>query len=113
VKKYHKRVKNLLKTFNKHSNDYEIEYRIHATRRMFQRFIHEDDVEAILKKGTVIEQYDDDLPFPSFLINGTGSDNAPLHVVAALNIDESKIVIITVYKPDPLKWNKQFSRRNK
>ena len=91
--------------------DYEIEYRIHATRRMFQRNIHEDDVETVLRKGNVIAQYDDDLPFPSFLVNGIGYGNAPLHVVVALNSVEKIMVIITVYRPDPLKWTEQFSRR--
>ncbi|MBF0232846.1 MAG: DUF4258 domain-containing protein, partial [Desulfamplus sp.] len=38
-----------------HFDDYQIEYRIHATRRMFQRAIHEDDVERTLKEGNIIE----------------------------------------------------------
>ena len=106
-----------MKTLNKmlklHFEDYQIEYRIHATRRMFQRAIHEDDVERTLKEGNIIEQYDDDFPFPSVLINGLGVGNGPLHVVAAINSDELKLVIITVYKPDSLKWTDQFSRRIK
>ena len=66
-----------------------------------------------LKEGDIIEQYDDDFPFPSVLINGLGAGNVPLHVVVAINSDELKLVIITVYKPDPLKWIDQFSRRIK
>lgn len=79
---------------------------------MFQRDIHEDDVEAVLKEGIIIERYDDDFPFPSVLINGFTIENEPLHVVAAINSDELKLVIITVYKPDPFKWKHQFSERN-
>ena len=103
----------LYETLQQHFDDYQIDYRIHATRRMFQRDIHENDVERILKKGNIIEQYDDDFPFPSVLINGISVGNVPLHVVVAINSDELKLVIITVYKPHLLKWTDQFSRRIK
>jgi len=96
-----------------HFDDYQIDYRIHATRRMFQRVIHEDDVEKILKEGSIIEQYYDDFPFPSVLINGLSARNVPLHVVAAINSDELKLVIITVYQPDQLKWTDNYSWRIK
>ena len=103
----------LFQILNGNYADYEIEYRIHATRRMFQRNIHENDVETVLKEGKVIAQYDDDLPSPSFLINGIGYGNRPLHVVVALNSIENILVIITAYRPDPIKWTKQFTRRVK
>jgi hypothetical protein len=56
---------NLCEMLQQHFDDYQIYYRVHATRRMFQRVIHEDDVERVLKEGNIIEQYVDDLPFPS------------------------------------------------
>ncbi|MBI5141030.1 MAG: DUF4258 domain-containing protein [Nitrospirae bacterium] len=93
-------------------SDYDIEYRIHATRRMFQRGIHEADIEIVLKSGDVIERYDDDFPLPSMLISGRTRLNDPLHVVAAINHCERKVVIITAYEPDFLKWSDDFSRRN-
>jgi hypothetical protein len=96
-----------------HFDDYQIEYRIHATRRMFERDINEDDVEIVLEKGNVIERYDDDFPFPSVLINGTGSDNSYLHVVAAINESERKVFVITTYKPTSLRWKNEFSGRIK
>lgn len=80
---------------------------------IFQRNIYEDDVETVLKEGKIIEQYDDDFPLHSFLINGIGYEKTPLHVVAALNSIERKLIIITVYKPDSLKWTNKFSRRIK
>ena len=96
-----------------HFDDYQIEYRIHATRRMFERDINEDDVEIVLEKGNVIESYDDDFPFPSILINGTGSDKSFLHVVAAINESERKLLVITTYKPNPLMWKNDFAGRKK
>ena len=65
--------------------DYGIEYRIHATMRMFRRDIHENDVEYVLNNGDIIEQYDNDFPLPSLLINGRTPAGRPLHIVAAIN----------------------------
>ncbi len=31
--------------------DFTVEYRVHASRRMFRRGIHEDDVETVLENG--------------------------------------------------------------
>lgn len=52
------------------SSDYEIEYRIHATRRMFQRDINEDDVEFVVRNGEVVERYEQDFSLPSLLLLG-------------------------------------------
>lgn len=90
---------------------YRIEYRLHAVRRMFQRDIYEDDVELLLKKGTIIERYDDDFPLPSLLISGVDAGDRPLHVVAGINNAERIIVIVTTYEPDPLKWSDNFTGR--
>ena len=98
---------------NDEIEEYEIQYRIHATRRMFQRDIFEETVEQIIWEGKIIEQYKDDFPLPSLLINGTTSTGRPIHVVLAVNNTEKIIVIITTYEPDPLKWSDNFTRRAK
>lgn len=59
-------------------------FRVHAIRRMFQRRIGVEEVRHILTAGEVIENYPDDLPFPSRLVLGW-SGTRPLHVVAADN----------------------------
>lgn len=92
-------------------SDYSIEYRVHASRRMFQRDILEDDVEFILENGSIVERYDEDYPLPSLLLNGRASADRQLHVVVAVNSSERKLVIITTYEPDSLKWTDSFSRR--
>lgn len=94
-------------------SDYEIEYRTHATRRMFQRNIDNDDVEFILNKGQVIERYDNDFPLPSLLLNGKTEANRPLHVVVGINLSERQLIIITTYEPDQVLWIEDFSRRLK
>ena len=92
-------------------DDYKIIYRLHALERMFARKISDKDVEYLLKQGEIIELYDDDYPLPSMLINGNMSNNRPLHLVVAVNKDEKKLIIITIYEPNPLKWLNNFSRR--
>jgi hypothetical protein len=90
----------------------KIIYRFHATLRMFERKISETDVANVLKSGTTIENYPDDEPYPSFLKLGF-SGNRPIHVVVANNFTEQTLVVITVYEPDPLKWELGFTKRKK
>jgi len=80
---------------------------------MFQRDIHENDIEHILTNGEIIERYDEDFPLPSMLINGLTSKKRPLHLVLSVNHSEQKVIIITSYEPDSLKWSDNFSRRLK
>ena len=86
-------------------------YRVHAVERMFERDISETAVKEVVKKGLVIESYPNDMPFPSFLALGfeNGNVSKPLHVVYAKNDEE--IIIITVYRPDPLKWTDDYTKR--
>ncbi|MGH8056802.1 MAG: DUF4258 domain-containing protein [Candidatus Entotheonellia bacterium] len=91
--------------------DYAIEYRVHATRRMFQRHIGTEEVAFILTHGQVVERYDQDFPLPSVLLNGGTAANRPLHVVVGINAEEQKLVVITTYEPDALQWTDNFSRR--
>jgi len=91
--------------------DYVIEYRVHATRRMFQRHISQRDIECLLTHGQVIESYDKDYPLPSVLLNEHRVAKRPLHAVVGINVAERKLVLITVYEPDPLRWTDHFSRR--
>jgi hypothetical protein len=52
---------------------------------MFQREINEHDVRAILTTGETIEEYPDDIPYPSRLILGW-IGKRPIHIVAADNV---------------------------
>lgn len=102
---------NLSQAFKIDTSRYVIEYRVHATRRMFQRNISEDDVERVLEAGIVIERYDNDFPLPSVLINGKASAGRPLHLVVGVNQLELRFVIITTYEPDPERWADNYTRR--
>jgi hypothetical protein len=91
----------------------KIVYRQHAIRRMFEREISADDVLSILRDGQTIESYPDDKPYPSRLILGT-RESRPMHVVIADNLADDTKIVITVYEPDPVLWNDDFTtRKNK
>jgi hypothetical protein len=58
----------------------------------------------------VIEDYANDLPYPSRLILGW-SERRPIHIVAAYDAVDQTEIVITVYEPDPTQWDKAFRRR--
>ena len=82
----------------------------HAIIRMFERDIRADEVVEVAKNGDVVESYDDDTPYPSRLISGSPSGR-PIHVVVADNEAEKELIVVTVYEPDPAKWESGFMRR--
>ena len=84
-------------------------YREHAIQRMFERDIFEEDVEETIQNGTIVEEYLDDKPYPSFL--ALSSNSKPLHVVFAKNDAENETIIITAYYPDKDKWSEDYKTR--
>ena len=77
---------------------------------MFERGISEVEVREVLEHGEVIEDRPDDLPCPSRLMLGW-LDNRPIHVVVSEVAAAKRLVIITVYEPDPAKWSNDFRQR--
>lgn len=87
-----------------------IVFRLHAIERMFQRAISHDDALYALANSEVIEDYPSDTPYPSFLILGL-VNGRPLHLVVATDVENNLRIIVTVYEPDPTKWDSGFRRR--
>lgn len=88
-----------------------IYYRVHATQRMFKHHIQDEDVRYLLDSGEVIEEYLEDFPLPSVLVNGLSTHKSPLHSVIGVDLSLKQLYVITVYKPAPQKWTKNYSRR--
>lgn len=86
-------------------------FRVHAVQRMFQRRITEEDVRHVLQTGEVIDRYPDDTPYPSRLVLGFCGAR-PIHVVAADDSQTELTIVISVYEPDPARWDVTFRRRN-
>ena len=87
-------------------------YRVHALKQIFDRKISEHEVTEIITHGKVIEEYQDDTPYPSYLLLGEGNDR-PLHVVMAYNNVDNEVIVITAYEHDVSKWESGFVRRKK
>ncbi len=87
-------------------------FRIHAIQRMFERRVSEEDVRQVLESGERIEDYSDEMPFPSGLISGRRGIRA-LHIVTAENTRDNELVVITVYEPDPSQWKSGSKDRKK
>ena len=83
---------------------------MHALQRMLERDISKEEVMYCIENGTIIEEYPNDTPYPSYLKH-TIYKTQPLHVVYAKAKDN--IIVITVYRPDPSKWNENFTKRKK
>ena len=86
--------------------------RLHAAKRMLERDIRIEEIENVVDSGEIIEDYQDDTPFPSRLMLGAPNDR-PLHVVAADEPDSDITHVITAYVPDPEQWDATFKRRKK
>ena len=69
----------------------------HLLTRMRQRDIKLEDIKHAITEGEIIEQYLDDYPFPSCLIN-----SEKIHIVCSIN--EGHLYIITAYQPSSKKW---------
>ncbi|MFA4957683.1 MAG: DUF4258 domain-containing protein [Candidatus Methanoperedens sp.] len=90
-----------------HSGNYDV--KLHTRKRMIERKIMIKEVKEAIDKGSIIEEYTDDKPLPSYLRYGKTSESRPIHVV--VGIDEEVVAIITVYEPDPNKWIDFTKRR--
>ncbi|MCA1562860.1 MAG: DUF4258 domain-containing protein [Acidobacteria bacterium] len=85
-------------------------FRVHAIQRMFQRGVTVEDVRQVLTTGETIENYPEDTPYPSRLVLGR-LRSRPLHVVFGENKAMREIIVVTVYEPDPDRWDSDFRLR--
>jgi hypothetical protein len=88
----------------------QILFRVHAVERMFERNISVRNIAQVLESGEIIEDYSSEMPEPSSLVLGF-QGKRPFHVVTSENVETNEITIITVYRPDPRKWEKDFRNR--
>lgn len=81
----------------------------HVIVRLFQRNISQSDVENAILNGEIIEEYEEDYPYPSCLIYGINIKGEILHVVCGIN--EIELWVITAYYPENEKWEKDLKTR--
>jgi hypothetical protein len=77
---------------------------------MFERDVSCRELDKIIRKGELVENYPNNIPYPSKLVMGR-VNNRLLHVVFTFNKDDKSAVVVTVYEPDPRKWDRNSVRR--
>ncbi len=87
----------------------KIRWTNHVIVRLLQRNISQEDVENALLNGNIIEEYENDYPYPSCLVYGINLKNEVLHIVCGLN--ETELWIITAYYPDNIQWEEDLKTR--
>ncbi|HLV01047.1 MAG TPA: DUF4258 domain-containing protein [Acidobacteriota bacterium] len=73
--------------------------------------IRDQEVYEATQTCEVVETYPEDQPYPSVLVIGMSANQRPVHVVCAYDNEEDCIIVITVYQPDPGRWDQAFRRR--
>jgi hypothetical protein len=87
-------------------------YRIHAIQKMFARKISKAELTYALDRAELVEDYPDDKPYPSALLLGFTDHGRPLHVACAVD-EKGRLIIITVYKPDTARWERDWKMRRR
>jgi hypothetical protein len=77
---------------------------------MFERGIGRDDVKEVVAGGEAIAEYPGDSPYPSRLMLGNVSGKS-IHVVVAVDTATATCIVITVYEPQPDRWENDFRTR--
>lgn len=68
------------------------------------------DLENAVLTGEIIEEYPTDPRGASCLVSGKSVDGRPVHLVIGL-LPNSYVRMITVYVPDPVKWEAGWKSR--
>lgn len=77
---------------------------------MFERDISAKSLRRAVGAGDTIEDYSSEMPEPGRLLLGF-QGKRPFHVVASEHPETNDTTIITVYNPDPDKWDKDSRSR--
>ena len=84
----------------------------HAVDQSILRQIRLHEIVEAIANGQIIEDYPNDKYAPSCLICGTTQTGRTIHIQSSYP-SRLLIKIITVYEPDPNKWDNNFTVRRK
>ena len=78
---------------------------------MVEREISFAEIDEMSDNLRIINEYEDDSPYPSCLAVGFTKHDRPLHLVFAVNYPVQTTYVITVYEPEEARWSENFTRR--
>ena len=96
-----------IEVIREHIRTGQYKFSDHAVKRMMKRMIDRHEIEEVILRGEIIEEYPGDKYSPSCLICGkTGLRS--LHVQVSL---PPLVIVVTAYEPDADKWIDEKMRR--
>ena len=90
----------------------QFEFSKHAVDQSILRQIRVQEIREVIANGQVIEDYPEDKYGPSCLIASSTQAQRPIHVQCSYP-DRPLIKVITVYEPNPQRWNQDFTQRRR
>ncbi len=87
-----------------------IRWTYHVNMRLKGRFIPREAILSTVDTYEIIEQYLEDKYLPSYLVYAEYKGQI-IHAQIATDLEDDNITIVTVYKPSPDKWEKDFKTR--
>ncbi|MGV0025656.1 DUF4258 domain-containing protein [Phormidesmis priestleyi] len=88
----------------------EFEFSKHAVDQSILRQIQVQEIREAIVNGQVIEDYPNDKYGPSCLIGGLTQAQRIIHIQCSYP-SRPLLKIITLYEPDPQRWNDDFTQR--
>ena len=86
------------------------EFSRHAVDQSIRRHISVREIREAIASGEIIEEYQEDKYWPSYLIYGRTNEGRPLHVQCS-HPSRKLVKIVTPYEPDPARWTDFRERR--
>lgn len=73
--------------------------------------ITDEELQQATGSAELLEEYLDDTPYPSCLVLGFTRAGRPLHFVVAYDDSPPRVIVVTVYQPDPVQWEDDRRRK--
>jgi Domain of unknown function (DUF4258) len=90
----------------------EVRPSLHGFRELAADAILLEDILSGFASAVVIEDYFDAARGPTMLVLQRDSGDRPVHVVWGIRKEsEGPAIIVTAYRPDPLRWSSDFTKR--
>jgi len=90
--------------------DEQFEFSKYAVDQSLLRQVQVQEVREVIANGQVIEDYPNDKYGSSCLISGLTQARRPIHVQCSYH-SRPLVRIITLYEPEPQRWDEDFTQR--